>query len=106
MKKTGTETGTKAATTGSKKHTIAERRLADKILDNPNLRIRTEVTYYKGEVVRRGTKGAIRVDAIDDTAKHVYDFKFMKDPYMSARRRAEIMSHIPSDYTGVTVLGP
>jgi hypothetical protein len=80
---------------GTKVHTVVERSLhaaGDKV-------VRAERSYLNGQVVPRGTKGSVRLDAVEgplDNPVAVFDLK-TGNAKLTADRITEIRRHLPNE---------
>jgi RHS repeat-associated protein len=67
--------------------------------------IKTEISYLNGEVVKHGTAGSIRVDAVRgavDAPKAIADLKTGMGA-LTAARVSEIRIHLPAGYQGIPI---
>lgn len=81
---------------GTLKHTEFSKMIKE--MNNPLLK--TELTYKNGVIVPYGTKGGVRLDAVefnaDGTIKSVFDLKTGKAG-LSLTRIQEILNHLPNN---------
>jgi hypothetical protein len=88
---------------GARKHTVFQR-----IVDSWNdSRLRTEVSYYLGNEVRRGTRNSVRLDVVQyDKSGNiiaVYDYK-SGSATLDAARIAQIRSHLPPNAQNAPII--
>jgi hypothetical protein len=65
----------------------------------------TEVSYLNGHVVHRGTAGSVRLDVVEGSVTSpsaIYDLK-TGSAALTARRIAQIRSHLPGGYRNIPV---